>query len=1093
MAARKRIGELLLEAGVIDRFQLESALVHQRQWGGPLGRILVDNGFVSEALLMKSLASQLRLPLLNLDQQHIHEKVIEQLPADLAETYNVIPVRVQFQEGRGSILFLAMADPTNVEAIDAVQFRTGKRVSPVLAPEGQLERAIRRHYHGEAQYSSEEGYGNAQFAGTELELEDTGPKYRPAMLSQSGVPLAALKGPRNEEEPIPVVTGAIVEDKPSGSGPAAPAPAAPEPRATVAPLGWGPSGDAGPDEGDESAPLDLGAIATPLDDVPLELSLDDMQPAAVPTAPLIPLRPDDEPVQVASLPLENIETLPASALIPIGDQPPADDAGPAVAGDIVFEGVPGALPPGTHDPQIEQRDQDAPLDAPASLVLTPVEPDTPAPSPPLDEGPGTDPGDEDLLPPPGAVAIHIPSDEEPIPERPAEPSIVIAPDLSEPPPKRAPASVSVVAESEIRQPGALTGPADGPSIVVDDALSNPPAPSPVGPPRAETYDVDVGPSPFDGPGTDGGGPDALPDASAFIESASDEAEPVVEPAPPDPEPAPAAVDDEPPAPPVLAADPAPGGLRPLPNTGETPAAPGGDPLPGMPEASSDEDLGVDVDVDADEDEDDDQDAGATPLSAADLASLGLGTFGSVPPTPAPAPASDDLAAAGISTQPTLSSSTDERIPALEQGGSLGAAPPAALSGAEIPAFEQGPSSHPDDEPASPVEAPPPPAAQAPAALPPLPPPPAPAPAPAVAMVPAAEAAAFPILDHERGAPAALTGAARVDDVAVLRIPGTSGFDATLGMIAQVASGWAMAADDTDVPNGKASADLPPLRAGWSTSSFAAVDAPEKLRVRPGGPVAFEATRQVVPVNAESLEGLEEVSRLRQQMERAISFAPGAAAARVEPVHDYVPSTQRALRGGAPPWAEIDAVGGGLSVPHTAPMFTESDTGEASDDEGAVPAPPAFEPFPTPGTTQLMPVPGGAPPASDEGGAVPAPPPLDEPVPTPPPLGLDEAPAGPDDDDDVGLYDDEDHDPHAVTPYSAVPRALTLDVDGPITGADADESEEDLDAEANAFEHVTPTSITRLSPAQLRKLAARMIERGDLTGADVEAATTDDDD
>ena len=92
MAARKRLGDLLVEAGLIDEYQLQSALGHQRQWGGPLGRILVDNGFVSESRLAEVLAAQMNLPLIDLDQQEIHEKVVAEVPMEMAEQYRMVPV-----------------------------------------------------------------------------------------------------------------------------------------------------------------------------------------------------------------------------------------------------------------------------------------------------------------------------------------------------------------------------------------------------------------------------------------------------------------------------------------------------------------------------------------------------------------------------------------------------------------------------------------------------------------------------------------------------------------------------------------------------------------------------------------------------------------------------------------------------------------------------------------------------------------------------------------------------------------------------------------------------------------------------------------
>ena len=75
MSVGMKLGEVLVHAGLIDEFQLQSALGHQRQWGGRLGKILIDNGFIEEGKLVKALARQLRLPTVEPDQKEIHPRV----------------------------------------------------------------------------------------------------------------------------------------------------------------------------------------------------------------------------------------------------------------------------------------------------------------------------------------------------------------------------------------------------------------------------------------------------------------------------------------------------------------------------------------------------------------------------------------------------------------------------------------------------------------------------------------------------------------------------------------------------------------------------------------------------------------------------------------------------------------------------------------------------------------------------------------------------------------------------------------------------------------------------------------------------------
>jgi hypothetical protein len=203
MSTRKRLGDLLIETRAIDEFQLSSALAHQRQSGGALGRILVDSHFISEDALAQVLSAQLGLPVVNLDEIVIHPTVIETVSVDQAEQLRVLPVRIQQAETRGSVLFLAMSDPTNADAIDTIQFRTGKRVAPMLATESGIERAIRRHYYAEAIQTATIVSNDVQFVGNEFELDD----------GSAGGAVKGFAGTQNgmtAEDEIPVITGAAV-------------------------------------------------------------------------------------------------------------------------------------------------------------------------------------------------------------------------------------------------------------------------------------------------------------------------------------------------------------------------------------------------------------------------------------------------------------------------------------------------------------------------------------------------------------------------------------------------------------------------------------------------------------------------------------------------------------------------------------------------------------------------------------------------------------------------------------------------------------------------------------------------------------------
>lgn len=136
---------MLMKAGIIDEFQLNSALSHQRNLGGRLGASLVKLGYLSEEKLQGFLAEQLRLPRVDLLRQEIAADVLAYIPANKAREFNVIAVDRRQLHGTMHLL-VAMSDPTNLIVIDALQFLTGCRVRPALAGEAAIREAIDRWY-----------------------------------------------------------------------------------------------------------------------------------------------------------------------------------------------------------------------------------------------------------------------------------------------------------------------------------------------------------------------------------------------------------------------------------------------------------------------------------------------------------------------------------------------------------------------------------------------------------------------------------------------------------------------------------------------------------------------------------------------------------------------------------------------------------------------------------------------------------------------------------------------------------------------------------------------------------------------------------
>lgn len=139
--ARKRIGEILVQAGVLDGEGLKTALVEQRRWGGPLGRILIDMKLITEEALVSALSQQLNFPTVDLDKIEIPPDVIALVPGELTAQHRMMPFK-----RAGKFLDVAMSEPTNLGIIDELRIRTQLNVRPYLAGPKMIERAITRFY-----------------------------------------------------------------------------------------------------------------------------------------------------------------------------------------------------------------------------------------------------------------------------------------------------------------------------------------------------------------------------------------------------------------------------------------------------------------------------------------------------------------------------------------------------------------------------------------------------------------------------------------------------------------------------------------------------------------------------------------------------------------------------------------------------------------------------------------------------------------------------------------------------------------------------------------------------------------------------------
>lgn len=141
-----KLGEILVRENLITPQQLRDALEYQRTSGGRLGSNLVKLGIISDDVITAILSRQYGVPSINLDLFQIDETVVKLISQDVALKYTVLPISKV-----GATLTLAMADPTNVFAMDDIKFMTGLNVEPVIASEASIQMAIGKYYSGSRQ------------------------------------------------------------------------------------------------------------------------------------------------------------------------------------------------------------------------------------------------------------------------------------------------------------------------------------------------------------------------------------------------------------------------------------------------------------------------------------------------------------------------------------------------------------------------------------------------------------------------------------------------------------------------------------------------------------------------------------------------------------------------------------------------------------------------------------------------------------------------------------------------------------------------------------------------------------------------------
>lgn len=140
----KRLGEMLVDAHVLSQDKVEEAVKLQANSGKRLGAVLLENGYITETQLIDVLKIQLGIDFIDVNKETIDPSMASIVPKSIAEQYHVVPIKLEKDK-----LILAMEDPLNFRALEAVKQITKYKVTPYIAYASAVERAILVLYENE--------------------------------------------------------------------------------------------------------------------------------------------------------------------------------------------------------------------------------------------------------------------------------------------------------------------------------------------------------------------------------------------------------------------------------------------------------------------------------------------------------------------------------------------------------------------------------------------------------------------------------------------------------------------------------------------------------------------------------------------------------------------------------------------------------------------------------------------------------------------------------------------------------------------------------------------------------------------------------
>ena len=148
----RHLGRILIKMGLLTRDKVHQCLAVQKEKGGKLGQIFIEKGYIKPSDLRIALAGQRGMEYIDLEGMEIPQNVIEQVPAQMAQTYNIVPV--EYDKSRNQ-LTVAMGSPDNFRATDDLSTLMGYKIVAKISDEDTIHELLERYYAKEDESMSE--------------------------------------------------------------------------------------------------------------------------------------------------------------------------------------------------------------------------------------------------------------------------------------------------------------------------------------------------------------------------------------------------------------------------------------------------------------------------------------------------------------------------------------------------------------------------------------------------------------------------------------------------------------------------------------------------------------------------------------------------------------------------------------------------------------------------------------------------------------------------------------------------------------------------------------------------------------------------